>query len=1576
MAYDEFLAATDRGPPLPAASRPDGSCWNASARPAEAAAAFSPSDLRPGEAPEAAARTESTSDADASRISARANAGATALPPGWRGGEAQSEAQSGSRDSEIPRELSTKRPAQGELSATGNSLALGQMKRVRSEGCVLKRQQLVCSSTLPINTCYHVGEVIGVGTWGTVQTAVERFSGLERVVKRVCKETHCAELPRFRHEIALCRQLDHPNIARLYETFEDHKNIYLVLEYCRGGDLLSWLHARQDARAARRRRRDTETGGDSAQGEARTEEEEAEAKVEAEAGTEAAGKEEARRDGEAPGVEDETPICSEAQAARFMVQLFSALSYLHQKGIAHRDIKLENLLLVHPFPEEETDDPVRALGDGGRHRNFAPTLHSDRSFDAGALDGAPRPQSRGDEALLSGLPARRHAQYASATRGPSAKMLDNIALVDFGFARRFTPGGTGGERRIRRRFAARTFSSAGISSTGAMTTQVGTIYYLSPFVLKGLQYDEVQSDMWAAGVVLFMLISGVPPFDGNTEAEVASKILTSPVQFLQPCWQHVSEECKDLIRRLLYNPFLSNASPFYSASLPASYEDLASLSGAAARPLSVDFLSVTRATAVPGSFMCAASPFAPWSSPASSASSLPPSSSLPSSPLPSPLPSAPRSSSPSAASSSSPGPPSGCPLSRDGASGEATMQDSFEGIAGQPAEAVSCFPAPTATPAEGSLQTGARCAEGGDQEKEGKRKTWERGVLRRMDAATTLTHPWFATVQRQLLSEMPGPRMSMPRSVSSPAFNLGAQEARLRFGQPSSDGGFAPAWGGGEPCTGGMGSTVRAADALAPSASLVPSVASGGGAGSSSPPPSPASWISPVSGAFRPAVAVQPPAAAAWLDGALQKSSRRGALGSLVEGGEKRETEIFVGRSSAQAASASGAAPGLGADGARRQAEAAKECVLERDDEARTAQNRPALDRMRERGPQEGEREGAQGQSAETPCAGVQTTVFVATTVTPSSPPGPPAAAVSEQAGCPASSLSPNACWDAASSAELTERQYGTRLSSAKSPSRASSGAATQPPGVFCPLPQLHPPSQSPSPCVAGVSAGAPSAFVPPAAPLSSPPGELPPPQLTPCLSRVPASLCPVKPEEAGVFRCRFLLLLSATAWRCFAALGPLQRALRTVLAREMEDELEVRILREVFCALDRRHRGTLAPDDFVWGLNVAREMVTTECSCWVMVQAKQEALVPSGCVGLHASDSTASLAFSSVSGKREALSCCSSQASLPVDGDPTGGEREPPEQRSRETSATEAADALARFVADRPERISVLAAAPLASAALPPSLHSLLRLASAGDADGDGPAVDQILPYLMNLHALLGVAPPDVLCEYFALPRAPPWTRAALCTHARATEGTAGDAVPQNRDQDDLWTIDDVIAGLDTDGSGSIEFVEFLAATLADVDLAEREALSRAAFRYFDRSFDGLVSYRDLLGLLTLQPASLASPHSPPPSSWCVPPARASYASTPPAASGASFAYSPYPMSASPAGDCARGTGVGGFEDGVCDPGAELELGEGEGFLMDLERVTAANLPLYRAVLKQIQAVDEDKDGFINYDEFLRLLG
>ena len=43
---------------------------------------------------------------------------------------------------------------------------------------------------------------------------------------------------RFLFEIEILRNLDHPHIIKLYETFEDTRNIYLVLEICTGGELL------------------------------------------------------------------------------------------------------------------------------------------------------------------------------------------------------------------------------------------------------------------------------------------------------------------------------------------------------------------------------------------------------------------------------------------------------------------------------------------------------------------------------------------------------------------------------------------------------------------------------------------------------------------------------------------------------------------------------------------------------------------------------------------------------------------------------------------------------------------------------------------------------------------------------------------------------------------------------------------------------------------------------------------------------------------------------------------------------------------------------------------------------------------------------------------------------------------------------------------------------------------------------------------------------------------------------------------------------------------------------------------
>jgi len=41
----------------------------------------------------------------------------------------------------------------------------------------------------------------------------------------------------FKHEISILKKLDHPNILKLYEVFEDDKRYYLVTEECKGGEL-------------------------------------------------------------------------------------------------------------------------------------------------------------------------------------------------------------------------------------------------------------------------------------------------------------------------------------------------------------------------------------------------------------------------------------------------------------------------------------------------------------------------------------------------------------------------------------------------------------------------------------------------------------------------------------------------------------------------------------------------------------------------------------------------------------------------------------------------------------------------------------------------------------------------------------------------------------------------------------------------------------------------------------------------------------------------------------------------------------------------------------------------------------------------------------------------------------------------------------------------------------------------------------------------------------------------------------------------------------------------------------------
>ena len=86
----------------------------------------------------------------------------------------------------------------------------------------------------------------------------------------------------------------------------------------------------------------------------------------------------------------------------------------------------------------------------------------------------------------------------------------------------------------------------------AMFDKVGTAYYISPEVLDGF-YDE-KCDIWSAGVILYILLCGYPPFNGNDDDEIFESIKKRKFVYPDAEWANISKEAKDLINKMLSDP--------------------------------------------------------------------------------------------------------------------------------------------------------------------------------------------------------------------------------------------------------------------------------------------------------------------------------------------------------------------------------------------------------------------------------------------------------------------------------------------------------------------------------------------------------------------------------------------------------------------------------------------------------------------------------------------------------------------------------------------------------------------------------------------------------------------------------------------------------------------------------------------------------------------------------------------------------------------------------------------------------------------------------------------------------------
>ena len=117
-----------------------------------------------------------------------------------------------------------------------------------------------------------------------------------------------------------------------------------------------------------------------------------------------------------------------------------------------------------------------------------------------------------------------------------------------------------------------------ISPNKKLSTKVGTAYYVAPEILKG-DYTE-KCDVWSAGVILYIFLSGDPPFNGPSDSVIYGKIAEMKFSFPEKKWKNISKDAIDLIkhmispenerytaRQVLDHPWFKNASNVPLSSL-------------------------------------------------------------------------------------------------------------------------------------------------------------------------------------------------------------------------------------------------------------------------------------------------------------------------------------------------------------------------------------------------------------------------------------------------------------------------------------------------------------------------------------------------------------------------------------------------------------------------------------------------------------------------------------------------------------------------------------------------------------------------------------------------------------------------------------------------------------------------------------------------------------------------------------------------------------------------------------------------------------------------------------------------
>lgn len=86
----------------------------------------------------------------------------------------------------------------------------------------------------PVSKYYKLGKIIGDGKFGTVREAHHFDFPTYPVAVKTIKLRNVTDPESLLQEISALRQVDHPNIVKILETYRDDKYLHIVMEHCKG----------------------------------------------------------------------------------------------------------------------------------------------------------------------------------------------------------------------------------------------------------------------------------------------------------------------------------------------------------------------------------------------------------------------------------------------------------------------------------------------------------------------------------------------------------------------------------------------------------------------------------------------------------------------------------------------------------------------------------------------------------------------------------------------------------------------------------------------------------------------------------------------------------------------------------------------------------------------------------------------------------------------------------------------------------------------------------------------------------------------------------------------------------------------------------------------------------------------------------------------------------------------------------------------------------------------------------------------------------------------------------------------